>query len=104
MGLHKEDALQIAQDFLKDKSYRETVFGTPYFVPHGSKLNDGAVDYWTVPFEHRIFDMEAAFVHIEDSSGSIMYVLTAHGRQFINGEPEPAQDDDDDDWDDDNSL
>lgn len=100
MNLHEGKALEIAQQFIKDKNYRNYVLGKPYFVPHGSKESEESIDYWVVPFEHTIFDIEDAFVYIEDSTGNIMYILTGHGYSYINGVPKPEPEDDGEDWDD----
>lgn len=101
MNFDSNAILQLTREFMQDKDYRDVVYGTPYFVPQGSKHSKEPLDYWVAPIVYTVFQEEDAFLYIADHSGQVMYLLTGHGRSYINGIADPVpEDDDDDDWDD----
>jgi hypothetical protein len=94
------DITTVAQNFLKEKEIVYTTLGEPKF----EILPTDGIDepHWTVPYEYKVFEIEVAFIKIEDESTNVLHVLTKHGKRYLNGGSafEKEKVDDDENWDD----
>jgi hypothetical protein len=92
---------EIAQKFLEEKRINFLSIGEPKFQQISETID---IPHWTVPYEYKIFEIEDAFIEIDDATHNIFYVLTKHGRRYINGggafAPEQVKEEDEDNWDD----
>lgn len=93
-----EDIKKIAQDFLIKNDIEHVALGEPVFYEASYGGSSLQVDHWSVAFKYKVFDIETAFIEINDADKKIIYILTKHGYDFVDGVEEDRVDDDDEDW------
>jgi hypothetical protein len=98
----KTEIEKIAKDFLDKNKIAFTALGESQFNNASQAGNELKIDYWSVPYEYKVFDTEMAFVIIDDVTQKIKHIMTKHGYSYINGEKEEVlnAENDDESWDD----
>lgn len=77
---HTYSIIQLAEQHLKNKSFKYSKIDTPKYkedVIDGEKMS-----IWVVPFEYKIFEEEDGFVYIAANTKKVMFILTGHGRIY----------------------
>ncbi len=93
-----EEIAEVAKLFLNKNKIEHISIDAPKYEIAGMPPNDSKVNIWSVGYEYKVFDIESAYVEIEDGTKKILCVLTKHGRKYINGLPPEPVDDDGEDW------
>ena len=98
MKSNAEKISKVAKAFLRKKELQYTKIGVPQFIVNNDNLDEfHNGNYWVVNYEYMVFQEEDAFVHIDDTSETVLFILTKHGRIY---DEEPIIGDDGEDWDD----
>lgn len=79
MKHNSSEVTDIATLFLKKKNINYRSLSKPVFEENFRLENGQLLDIWVVPYEYKVFQDEAAYVHIDDASGKVLYILTKHG-------------------------
>lgn len=74
-----EDIKDVAIKFLQENNIAYESVNTARFVPVANPTNSEGLDYWVVPYEYMVFELEVAYIYISDQPVQAMYVLTKHG-------------------------
>lgn len=92
---------KIAKEFLHQNNISYLTLSAPEFHPQNAKNSTHDFAHWVVPYVYKAFQEEDAFIYLDDATQKIMYILTKHGNEYIDGKSKTVQiEDDDEDWDD----
>jgi hypothetical protein len=80
-----EEISKIAKDFLEKNEIEYVSIDIPKYSVSSLNLNEKEIEHWSVGYEYKIFELVSAFIKIEDKSKKILFILTKHGRIFIDG-------------------
>jgi hypothetical protein len=73
---------EIAELHLKRKKIRYLSVAEPRFEENITTATGEKLNAWIVAYDYKVFQDETAFVHIDDQTGEVIYILTNHG--YIN--------------------
>ncbi len=86
---------EVALKFLAEKNIEYVSIGVPKYEVGTQKTID--VPHWSVDYEYKVFDIEVAFIKIDDATQKIIFVLTKHGYEYVDGSDWDKREEDDDD-------
>jgi hypothetical protein len=94
-----EEISKIAKDFLEKNEIEYISLDEPKYEVAQIVPNEPKVNIWSVNYEYKVFDVESAYVIIDDFTKKIIHILHKHGYSYPNGVKEiDNYEDDGEDW------